>query len=216
MRKQSTLKAEMRGEQGKEAAKRLRDSGRVPAVLYGRGFDAVSISVPAHDAELLFRSISVENTLVQLEIDGEKGPVQSLIREIQVHPYKPQLLHVDFYRIREGETVEVEIPVHLKGVPAGVRDGGVLQHTVHDLRVRCLPTAIPESIDLDVSGLKLGDSIHVADVPVSEGVQILAEPDRTICSVNLPRAEETKPAAAVEGAEGEAVPGAAEKKEEEK
>jgi large subunit ribosomal protein L25 len=201
-RRQSTLKAEMRSQQGKEAAKKLRDAGRVPAVLYGRGVDAVSISVPAHDAELLFRSISVENTIVQLDIDGEKGPVQSLIREIQMHPYKPLMLHVDFYRIREGETVEVEVPVHLKGVPAGVRDGGVLQHTVHELRVRCLPTAIPESIDLDVSGLGLGDSIHVADVPLQEGVQILAEGERTICSVNVPRAEETK-TAAVEGPEGE-------------
>ena len=133
----------------------------------------MNISVVAHDAELLFHAISVENTIVQLDIDGEKAPVQTLIREIQAHPYKPQLLHVDFYRIREGETIEVEIPVHLKGSAPGVKNGGVLQHSVHELRVRCLPTAIPESIDLDVSKLELGQSIHVSDVPVPE-VQLAA------------------------------------------
>lgn len=202
------LRAEKREQKGKESARKLRDNGRIPAVLYGKETETVSLSLDAHEAELLFQSISVENTIVGLEIEGEKGPVQTLIREIQVHPYRPVLFHVDFYRIREGERLEVEIPVNLNGVPEGVRSsGGILQQVVHQVRVKCLPTMIPESIEIDVTALELGGSVHVSDLRLGEGVEILMDADQTVCSVVQPKLE-AAPAAEVaapaEGAEGEA------------
>jgi large subunit ribosomal protein L25 len=201
------LRAEKRERKGKESARKLRDGGRIPAVLYGKETDTVSLSLDAHEAELLFQSISVENTIVGLEIEGEKAPVQTLIREIQVHPYRPVVFHVDFYRIREGERLEVEIPVHLHGVPEGVRSsGGILQQVVHQVPVKCLPTLIPESIDIDVTALELGGSVHVSDLRVAEGVEILMDPDQTVCSVVAPKLEAApaEAAAPAEGAEGEA------------
>jgi large subunit ribosomal protein L25 len=202
MAKEVKLHAQKREGNGKEAATRLRNSGRVPAVLYGKGTESMSLSVEAHEARLLFQSISVENTIIGLEIEGESKPVPTLIREIQAHPYRPVLFHVDFYRIREGEKLELDIPIHVIGVPEGVRtSGGILQQSVHEVQVRCLPTEIPSSIDVDVSGLQVGQTVHVSDLKVGEGVEILVDPEQVVCSVVLPRAE--APAAAAEGAEGE-------------
>jgi large subunit ribosomal protein L25 len=210
MAKDVRLRAEKREDHGKEAARRLRNQGRVPAVLYGKGSDNVSLSVEAHEATLLFQSISVENTIIGLEIDGEKMPVPALVREIQAHPYKPVLYHVDFLMIREGHTLELEIPVELVGTPEGVRTGGgVLQQSIHEVAVRCLPTQIPSSFEIDVSRLGIGDSIHVSDIALPEGVEILLDADQVICSIALPRAE----APAAEGAapaEGEAAAGTGE------
>jgi large subunit ribosomal protein L25 len=189
MAKEVTLRAEKREEHGKEAARRLRGKGRVPAVLYGKGAESVSLSLEAHEATLLFETISVENTIIGLDIAGEKKPVPALIREVQAHPYRPVLYHVDFYRIREGETLEVQIPVHVTGVPEGVRtSGGVLQQSIHEVLVRCLPTEIPSSIDIDVSHLGIGDSVHVSDIHLAEGVEILLDPDQVVCAVAVPRA----------------------------
>ena len=202
MAKEVKLRADKREGTGKEAATRLRNNGRVPAVLYGKGTEPVSLSVEAHEARLLFQQISVENTIIGLEIEGESKPVQTLIREVQAHPYKPILFHVDFYRIREGEKLELDIPVHLIGVPEGVRtSGGILQQSVHEVQVRCLPTEIPSSIDFDVSNLLVGQTVHVSDLKVGEGVEILVDPEQVVCSVVLPKAE--APAAVAEPAEGE-------------
>jgi large subunit ribosomal protein L25 len=216
MAKDVRLRAEKRDGQGKEANRRLRNQGRVPAVLYGKGSDSVSLSVEAHEATLLFQSISVENTIIGLEIDGEQKPVQALVREIQAHPYKPVLYHVDFLLIREGQKLELEIPVELVGVPEGVRTGGgVLQQTVHEVAVRCLPTQIPSSFEIDVARLGIGDSIHASDIPLSEGVELLIDPEQVICSVMLPKAETpaAEAAAPAEGEEG-AAPAEGEAKEE--
>lgn len=213
MSTEATLRAEAREDFGKGAARKLRASGRVPAVLYGEGGKAMSLSIDAREAQHLFQAISVENTLVDLDIAGEKARVRTLVREIQVHPFRPTLLHVDFYRIQMDVMVEVEIPIHLVGVPDGVRSsGGILQQTIHELPVRCLPGHIPDSLDIDVSGLELGASIHVSDIHFGEGVEVLVEADRTVCSVVAPRvtAEEIEGVAAeeigaeLEGAAGEA------------
>lgn len=218
-----TLRAETREDHGKGAARKLRAAGRIPAVLYGKGEDTVALSVDAHDAGLLFHSISVENTIVDLEIGGAKGGVQTLVREIQVHPHRPEILHVDFYRIQKGVRIELDIPIHLNGVPDGVKNsGGILQQVIHELAVKCLPTQIPDSIEIDVSGLGLGESVHVSDLPVEEGVEILTEGDQTVCSVVAPKvvevAEEEAEEVALEeiGAEleeGEAAEGAEEEEE---
>ena len=121
-------------------------------------------------------------------IEGEDEPLQTLIREIQSYPHKPGLLHVDFLRIQKGVAVEVDIPVSLEGIPVGVREsGGILEQIINEIRVKCIPSKIPEVISLDVTGLEVGDSFHVSDVELDEGVDLLVELDRTICSVQVPK-----------------------------
>ena len=196
------LNAQKREGTGKGVARKLRQSGRVPAVLYGRDLDAIHLSVDAQEAEYLFHSISVDNTIVQLKVEGEKDAFETLVREIQSHPWKANLIHIDFLRIQKGVAVDVDIPVNLVGVPKGVKmDGGVLEQTIHDLPVRCIPSAIPESIEVDVSALEINDVLHVSDIVLEEGVEILIPLDRTLCSVAPPRTEELDVAEEDEGLE---------------
>jgi large subunit ribosomal protein L25 len=184
----ATLKAKKRDGSGKGAARTLRREGRVPAVLYGRELEAVHLSVDAHEAERLFHSISVDNTIVDLAVEGEKKPYLTLVREIQTHPWRPQLLHVDFLRIQEGVAVDLDVPIKLLGVPAGVRlGGGVLEQMIHDLPIRCEPSKIPESIELDVSNMEVNASLRVADLVLPEGVEVRVPGDRTVCSVAIPK-----------------------------
>jgi large subunit ribosomal protein L25 len=212
MSTKATLKAQKREDMGKGASRTLRRSGRVPAVLYGRELESIHLSVDAHEAEHLFRSISVDNTIVDLTVDGEKKPYQTLVREIQTHPWRDSLVHIDFLRIQEGVEVDLEVPVELVGVPKGVRlSAGVLEQIVHELEVRCVPSKIPESFTLDVTELDINDSLHVSDIELPEGVEILMSPDQTICAVAIPRvveeAELAEPVVVAEGeeaAEGEA------------
>lgn len=191
MSTKATLKAQKREGKGKGASRELRREGRVPAVLYGRDLETLHLSVDAREAEHLFHSISVDNTIVDLAVEGTKKPYLTLVREIQTHPWKDSLIHVDFLRIQEGVAVDVEIPIELVGVPLGVRShGGVLEQVVHQVEVRCVPSKIPESFQLDVSALDLNDSLHVSDVGLPEGVEILTSAEQTICAVAVPRVVE--------------------------
>ena len=205
MSTKATLKAQKRDDLGKGASRTLRRAGRVPAVLYGRDLESVHLSIDAHEADRLFHSISVDNTIVDLAVDGEKKPYQTLVREIQTHPWRDSLVHVDFLQIQEGVEVDLEIPVELTGVPVGVRlRGGVLEQIVHELEVRCIPSKIPESFVLDVTELDVNDSLHVSDIPLTEGVEIKMSPEQTICAVAIPRiVEEAELAEPVVAAEGE-------------
>ncbi len=224
MATQVSLKAERREGRGKGPARKLRADGRLPAVLYGAGADPLSLALSAHDTVHLFRSISVENTIINLEVEGEKAPVPTLVREIQTHPARPDLLHVDFLRIQSGVEVELAVPVHLEGSPVGVRDeGGVLEQSIHEIPVRCLPENIPESFEVDVTELEIGDAIRVEDIAIPEGVEILLDLDRTVCTVQPPTAlvieeaveEEELEAELVEGEEEAAEEGEGAKAEEE-
>lgn len=218
----ATLKAEKRDDHGKGAARRLRADGRVPAVMYGKDEEAMSLSVSAREAQHLFESISVENTIVDVKIGGRSAPVATLVREVQVHPYRPQLVHIDFYRIQKDVAVEVEIPVHIEGIPEGVKtQGGVLEQIVHELPVKCLPEEMPQGFSLDVSALEIGDALHVSDIEVPEGIEVMIDLDRTVCTVVMPRVLETEDeeeeeeeveviGAVGEGAEDETEEGAAE------
>ncbi len=204
MATKTVLNAQMREGRGKGPARQLRMAGRVPAVLYGRDMEAVHISVDAREAERLFHSISVDNTIVDLQVEGEKDAYRTLVREIQVHPYKASLIHVDFLRIQKGVVVDVEIPVSLVGIPVGVKmSGGVLEQIIHDLPVRCIPSKIPEVIEIDVTGLDIGDSLHISDITFGEGVEVTVAQELTICGVAVPKAEEV-PEEEEEGVEGEA------------
>lgn len=202
MATQVTLKAEHREGRGKGVARKLRAGGRLPAVVYGAGGNPVSIALDTHDAIHLFRSISVENTIINLEITGQDTSVPTLVREIQTHPARPEVLHVDFLRIRSGVKVELEIPLHLEGTPAGVQAGGILEYSMHQIPVRCLPKDIPETLRLDVSELEMGGAIRIGDLVLPEGVEVMLDSERMLCTILAPAVsaadEEAEDADAVE------------------
>lgn len=186
----ATLKADKRDAAGKGVARKLRAAGRLPAVVYGQGEEALSITLDAAETLHLFHNISVENTIVDLTVEGEGESFQTLVREIQMHPHRPDLVHVDFYRLQKGVKVDVEIPVNLVGTPEGVKSGGgILQQVIYELPVSVIPSMIPDSFDIDVSALEVGDSLHVSELTLPEGVEEIGlDPERTICTVVLPRA----------------------------
>ncbi|MGH7463966.1 MAG: 50S ribosomal protein L25/general stress protein Ctc [Longimicrobiales bacterium] len=180
------LKAEPRQEIGKNAARKLRAAGRVPAVVYGHGEQTRMLTVNAHELDLLFKRVHWENTLIDLDIEGEGAPVRTLVREVQAHAHKPHLFHVDFQQIHAGELVHVSVPVRLTGTAPGVKAGGVMMQNETDIDIRCLPDNIPEFIEVDVSGLDIGDSVHLRDITLPEGAEAEIDADRTICSVTPP------------------------------
>ena len=183
--------------------RKLRSQGLVPAVLYGHGDETRTLTLRAQELEKLLSSISVENTIIDLNIEGARA-TQTLIREVQHHPARKAVLHVDFLQIHADEKIHLEVPIRLHGSPIGVRDeGGILQEVLRELHVECLPKDIPEAIDLDIENLGVGDVIHVRDV-AAPNVKILNDPDIVLVTVvaptvaALPEGEE-EAAAAAEG-----------------
>jgi len=182
----ASLKAQERAGTGKGAARKARAGGRVPAVMYGHGEATRMLSVDGHELDLLFSRIRVESTVIEVSIEGQKKPIRALVREVQKHPHRGKLLHVDFYQIHAGERITVNVPLHLLGAAAGVKAGGLVQHALDEIEVRCLADAIPASIDVDISALHIGDSLHVRDIVPPAGVELLVDGDRTVCSVMPP------------------------------
>lgn len=203
------LTTEPRTERGSRPAGRLRRAGRLPAVVYGLGTETRCVSVPARELERALHGESGANTLITLQIDGEEA--LALARQIQRHPTKGHLVHVDFVRIRRDVAVTAEVPLHPEGEAPGVKGGGILEQTLFSLTVEAKPADIPTALTVDVSGLELGDQIHVRDVAVPPGVTLHHEPDELVVQVAVPRglgAEEGE-AAEGEAAEGEAAEGEA-------
>jgi large subunit ribosomal protein L25 len=186
MASRATLKAQPRREQGKSATRKMRAAGRVPAVVYGHGDDTRMVTIDAHELDLLFKRVHYENTIIEVDIEGEGGPVKTLVKEVQSHPVRMEVLHVDFQQVHAGEAIHVDVPTRLIGTPPGVRAGGVLMHTLTDIRVRCMPDSIPEVIDIDISGLEINDSIHLRDIQLPAGVEADIDADQTICGVAPP------------------------------
>jgi len=176
-----------RSSTGKGAARAVRRDGRVPAVIYGHSRAPQSLAINTRELEKLLEHISAENTVIDLSVDGRSS--RTLIREIQRHPYKRQILHVDFQELVAGEKVIVRLPIILMGVPEGVRmDGGVLDQTLRELEVEVDPANIPNHVEVDVSALIIGSSLHVSDIVLPEGVEIVGESDASVCVVAAPRA----------------------------
>ena len=195
----ASLSAETRTESGKGVARKLRAAGRVPGVIYGHAREAQSLSLVARDLEKLLSQIAVSSTVVELSLGG--ATTRTLIREIQRHPFKKNILHVDFQEMVAGEKVTVKVPLVFVGVPEGVRlSGALLEQILHSIEVLVDPANIPNHIDVDVTHLAMGHSLHVRDLKLPEGIEVLSDEDATICAVIAPRA-------AVEAA---AEPGAAE------
>ncbi len=184
------LTARRRSETGKGAARKIRAAGLVPAVVYGKGQDPIPLTVDAKEASHLFESISVENTIVNLRVEDEAEGAETLVREIQTHPFRPDVVHVDFYRLQRGVAIEVDVPINYVGAPEGVRHGGVLEVIGYELRVKCIPSKFPETIEVDTSALEIGDSIHAGDLEMDEDVELLTDPVRTLCLVAVPKVED--------------------------
>jgi large subunit ribosomal protein L25 len=200
------LAASPRDKTGKGAARQARFAKQVPAVIYGHGRPAQSLIVDALLLEQALSGIDPESTLIELTVDGKK--TRALIREIQRHPIRPDIIHVDFYEIHSGEKVTLKVPVHLVGAPDGVRNGGgVLDQVTREVEIEVLPEHIPDRVELDVTGLKIGDSLHVRDLTIANAA-ILTGADLTIAVVVPPRAEEVAaptPEAAADVAEPELI-----------
>ncbi len=188
MASSATLSAKGRDGQGKGDNRKLRQTGYIPAVIYGHGEQTRSVAVNAHELELLFSRVHVENTIIDVNVEGEKKPIRALVREVQTHPARGNIVHVDFYQIHAGEMVHIQIPLSFVGTPVGVRNGGMLQHTMDELDVRVSADNIPERIEIDVTGLDIGDSIHVSDLQIPTGVEVLDGAERSVCSVTPPQA----------------------------
>jgi large subunit ribosomal protein L25 len=202
------LKASIRTESGKGPARRFRKKELIPAVFYGRGQDATLLSVNAADLLKIIKE-KKKNIFIKLLIEGDQNLEKlSLMKELQVEPVSRRFYHVDFYEIRMDRKLTLEIPIRFLGAPIGVQNGGELQHLKRDLKVSCLPSDLPDFIDLDVSGLDIGNSIKVQDIKVPEAITVLDPGDVgvamvAIVKVSVPQAEAATAEAAepVEGAE---------------
>jgi len=203
------LSAERRTVKGKGASKELRRGGKVPAVIYGRGRQPADLLVDGVTLGRLLEKIVPESTIVELTVDGK--PVKTLIREVQRHPVRPGIVHVDFYEIRAGQKIRVAVPIHCTGIPEGVRNqGGTLDQVIRNVEIEVLPDDIPEHVELDVTALTIGKSLHISDLSIPKA-QILMDGSLTVATVVAPRIEEVAApaAAAVEGAPVEGEAGAA-------
>jgi large subunit ribosomal protein L25 len=202
----ATLSAIKRDGTGKGVARSLRREGQVPGVIYGRTRDALALSINARELTRLLEHISAENTVIDLTIDGTTA--RTLIRQIQRHPLKRDIIHVDLQELVAGEKVEVKIPIVLQGIPKGVRvDGGILDQVMRELRVRVDPANIPARIEIDVTEVSIGHSLHLNEVKLPEGLEVLDDEESTVATVAAPKAvEEPTPAAeAAEPAEPELI-----------
>jgi len=166
----------------------LRRSGLIPAVLYGHiGAESVALTIPAKTAEILVRDASLNNTLVEINVPELPWRGKALLREIQTHPWKGNLHHLSFFSVGSQETLDVDVPIHTVGESPGVKTGGgSLDIELTELHVRCAPNAIPEVIEIDISNMTIGDSIHVHELALPEGVTSLGEPDRVVLMISGP------------------------------
>ncbi|WP_217588352.1 50S ribosomal protein L25/general stress protein Ctc [Lentibacillus saliphilus] len=199
-----TLKATKRNDHTKSITKEIRESGHVPAVLYGKDKAATSIAVNSVD---LIKTVRDEgrNAIISLDIENGK-PTDVMLHDYQIDPIRDELIHADFYVVDMKAEMDVEVSVRLEGDPEGVKEGGVLQQPLYVLQVRAKPNNIPEEIVVDVAGLGIGDVVSVADLPTSNQYEILDEADTTVATILAPISEEElETTADVENAEPELV-----------
>ena len=206
-----SLNATLREDQGKGASRRLRHANQLPAIVYGAGKDPVSVTLLQKDVLHKLPDESFYSQVLELSIDGKNEDV--LIRDIQHHPYKMEVMHMDFIRVRADQVVHVHTPLHFIGedVAPGVKtEGGVFGHVIMEVEVECLPKNIPAHIEVDVSEMHLGDILHLSDLKLPEGVSIMAllhgdpqEHDSAVINIHAPKVEKVEEDVVEEAAEGE-------------
>jgi large subunit ribosomal protein L25 len=199
-KKEYRVQAKQRLGRGKNDARRARREGMIPVTVYGGGAETVAAVAPARDLAAILRSESGRNTIFTIEVDGV-GESEVMFHDRQIDPVKGRLIHADLTRLVKGQKIEVTVPLHLIGEPIGVKEKqGVLEQIVRQIDVRCDPRDIPDSIDIDVSNLDVHDTLHVSDIKISEGVEILTDAELVIATIGIVK-EEAAPAPAAEGEE---------------
>lgn len=206
------LEAAVREETGRVAARKARRDGKIPAVLYGRGEEPITVEVDAREFEQMLHHGLAEHGMLDLDLkEGKKKRRQTvLIREVQHDPVTGDILHADFYHVEMEQEIEVSIPIVLLGQAEGVKKGGIQEHLLREVEIQCLAKKMPENVQLDVTDVDLGHSLHVRDLVLDEDIRVLTDPDRTVVSVLPPKLREEVEEAAEEvpeeeGAEPEVV-----------
>lgn len=186
------LKTKIRTTTGNGPARRLRMSGQIPAVLYGQKTEPVLLSVNKSDLEQVFKKGGIGQVILNLVIqkNGETTTRPAMIKELQTHPLSRNFIHIDFYEIKMDQKITAKIPVVTTGMAKGVEFGGILQIIRRELEVECLPLAVPESIEIDISDLDIGDSIHVGQIRVEGEIEFLEDDNYTVVTVLSPKMEE--------------------------
>ena len=190
---QIVLEVSLRADKGKGAAHRIRREGMIPGVLYGRGVESHAVTINPNDLKKILSGGARGNALIGLKIKGpgsEKINAKVvMLKDLQVHPIRRTYLHADFYAVVMDKKIIVEVPIRLTGKAEGVKSGGILEQPRRDVRIRCLPSDIPDFIDVDVSALNINDSLHVRDIPVVAQCEIMAETNFTVAIVTPPISE---------------------------
>ncbi len=201
MSKQVALSARARAGSGKGEARALRRDGRVPAIAYGAEIDPTPVSVDGRDLYHVLHTGAGLNAIIRLDIDGETH--LTIARDLQRHPVRREILHVDFVGISRNKPIQVDVPIHLEGTAAGEEDGGVAEHVLYSLPIEVLPLEVPDQIVLDISDMGVGDVKRVSDLDLPAGVTPLEDPERTVVSVNIPQLEVPEPEEGLEEVEAE-------------
>ncbi len=185
------LEAEIREKTGKGSSGRLRRTGYIPAILYGGKEEAQSLVVNTKDLERALSSEAGENVIISLKVGDKTRTV--IVKDLQTDPVRGDFLHVDLCQISLREKLKASVPIEVRGEAPGVKEGGILQHRLREIEVECLPTEIPEFIPVDVSGLGIGDSLHVKDLRVIGDIKILVDGEESVVSIVPPTIEEVAP-----------------------
>ena len=198
-KKEFKVQAKVREGRGKNDARRARRDGMVPITVYGGGAETVAAVAPLRDLAAILRTEAGRNTIFTIDVEGV-GASEVMFHDRQIDPVKGRLIHADLTRLVKGQKIEVTVPLHLTGEPVGVREKqGVLEQVVREIEIRCQPRDIPDSFDIDVTNLDVYETLHVSDIPVSEGIEILTDAEIVIATVGLVKEEVAAPA--VEGEE---------------
>ncbi len=197
--KEITVNAKLREGRGKNDARRARKAGLIPVTVYGGEGGTVAAVAPLKDLAAILRSEAGRNSIFSIDIDGV-GSSEVMFHDRQLDPVRMRLIHADLTRLVKGQKIEVTVPLHLIGEPAGVRDEeGILEQVIRELEVRCDPRDIPDAINVDVSGLGVHDLLHVSDIKVEDNIEILTLPDQVVATVGVIREEEVVAPVPVEG-----------------
>jgi len=201
-----TLRAETGRATGSRESRRLRKTGRVPAIVYGKSTDPITVAVDAHDLHMALHTEAGSNALINLDIEGQ-DVVLTMARVIERHPFRNEYRHVDFVTVSLDETIHAEVVIHFEGTPLGVIEGGVFSPSKTHVVVETLATSIPSGIELDISAVEVGGALRIADLPRIDGVLYIEDPETVLMSVTAPAVEiEEEP----EELEGEEIEGAEE------
>lgn len=199
---QVSLRARTGRAPGSRSSRRLRREGQVPAVVYGHGLEPLSIAVDAHELYAVLHTELGSNAVINLEVEGGDD-ILTLARVITRHPFRSEYQHIDFVQVSLTETVTTEVAIHFEGEAIGAREGGVFSPARTHVQIEAVVTNIPGNIELDISGVEIGESLRVSDLPAIDGVTYLDDPESVVMSITLPAAEIEEPVAEEEGEEGE-------------